>query len=442
MFKEVKTFVLVYDPAERPDRPGTAELPVASRSITVPYRTAAGMATKTFTAYFTRHGPVVRKAGEQWVSTSLMNSPVNALIQSYSRTKARDYAAFVKIMELHTNSSNNPLFADAKGNVAYLHSNYIPKRDTAFDWSRPVDGSNPATDYRGLLAFAESPNVVNPASGFVYNSNNWPWSAAGPDSPRRDAFPKYVENGNSESPRGVHALQLLPGRTDFTMASLTAAGYDSYMPWFAKPLPALLSAWDGTPASDTLKRRLAEQIEVLRAWDYRWGENSIATSLAIYWGNEVQRRMARRPSEMSPAEFGQYASLGRPEQREGRVALAALAAASDRLTADFGSWRTPWGSINRFQRLDDSITSHFDDSKASIPVPFASATWGSLASFGARAYSNTKKWYGTSGNSFIAVVEFGDSVRARAVTASLDGVELLEGLALPADLAALHSPIV
>ncbi|HJT16432.1 MAG TPA: penicillin acylase family protein, partial [Thermoanaerobaculia bacterium] len=97
--------------------------------------------------------------------------------------------------------------------------------------------------------------------------------------------------------------------------------------------------------------------------------------------------------------------------------LQSLAAASERLERDFGSWKTAWGDINRFQRYNDDIESHFDDSKPSIPVPFTYSRWGSLASFSARPYPNTKKWYGTSGNSFVAVVEFGPRIHARAVTA-------------------------
>ena len=98
--------------------------------------------------------------------------------------------------------------------------------------------------------------------------------------------------------------------------------------------------------------------------------------------------------------------------------LGALDAAVGRLTRDFGTWRTPWGEINRFQRLTGAIVQRFDDAGPSIPVPFTSARWGSLASFGARTYPGTKRMYGTSGNSFVAVVEFGrDSVRAKAVTA-------------------------
>ena len=383
-------------------RHGARALPVATRTITVPFKTDTGMARKTFTAFYTAHGPVVRREGDRWVSVSLMQSPVNALIQSYARTKARDLPAFMKIMELHTNSSNNTIFADASGNIAYFHSNYIPRRDTSFDWTAPVDGSNPATDYHGVLAIDETPNAVNPASGWVYNSNNWPWSAAGPDSPRRAAFPRYVETGTEETPRGLHALRLLTGANDWTMSSLTAAAFDSYLPAFERMLPSLLRAYDGLPAGDSLRPPLAEPIAALRAWDYRWGGASVPTSLAVFWGRQLLRRGGR---------------VDHAEAMSADALLGALVAATDTLAADFGTWRTPWGDINRFQRLDDQIVSHFDDGQPSIAVPFTASQWGSLAAFAARPYPNTKQWYGTAGNSFVAVVEFGDSVRARAVTA-------------------------
>ena len=393
-------------------RHGGKDVPMTARTITVPYRADSGMARRTFTAYYTRHGPIVRKQGERWVSISLMQNPVQALIQSYTRTKAKDYAEFRRIMELHTNSSNNTVFADAEGNIAYFHSNYIPRRDTAFDWTRPVDGSNPATDYHGVLSIDETPNAINPPVGWLYNSNNWPWSAAGPDSPRRAAFPVYVERGTEETPRGYHALRVLPERENWTMASLTAAAFDSYLPAFAQMIPALLKAYDDAPASDSLKTKLAAPVTVLRDWDFRWGINSIATALAVYWGTGVERAVFReaRGAGMAPER---YVAQRAPAD----LLLRALAGAVDRLNTDFGTWQTPWGDINRFQRTNDDIEPSFDDRKPSIPVPFTSSQWGSLASFGARPYPNTKKWYGTSGNSFVAVVEFGDSLRARAVTA-------------------------
>jgi len=387
-------------------------LPMTSTSVTVPYHTSAGMAQKVFTAYYTRHGPVIRKDGDRWVSISLMQVPIKALEQSYLRTKATSYKAYLKTMQLHANSSNNTMYADADGHIAYFHANFIPRRDTSFDWTKPVDGSNPATDWGPVLSVDQSPHLLDPKSGWLYNSNNWPWSAAGPYSPKRSDFPRYVEMGTEETPRGHHALRLLTGAKNVTMSSLTAMAFDSYLPAFAQMIPPLLKAYDQLPASDTLRTALAEQIAVLRPWDYRWGASSVPTSLAVFWGENVLRRVAHeaRAAGASPMDFVANGASA-------TELLRSLAEASARLTHDFGSWKTPWGNINRFQRLDDAIASHFDDAQPSDPVPFTSSRWGSLASFGARPYPNTKKWYGTSGNSFVAVVEFADSVRARAVTA-------------------------
>jgi acyl-homoserine-lactone acylase len=371
---------------------GSEERPVAAAEIAVPYHTASGMAEKKFTVYRTHHGPIVRELDGKWVAIRLMHEPVKALTQSYTRTKARDYRAYRQTMELKANSSNNTIFADADGDIAYFHGNFIPRRDTRFDWTKPVDGSNPATEWQGLLSVDETPHLLNPKSGWLYNSNNWPWSAAGPSSPKKEDYPPYVETGG-ESARGLHAIRVLENRKDFTLDSLIRAAFDSYLTWFEKPIPALIRAWDATPASNPLKAKTAEQIAMLRKWDLRWAVNSIPTSLAVFWGEEVRRRGAEDP-------------------------LQSLAAASDKLTADFGTWKTPWGDINRFQRLNGDIAPRFDDAGPSIPVGFTSAQWGSLASFGARAYPGTKKWYGASGNSFVAVVEFGKTVRAKAVTAA------------------------
>ena len=393
-------------------RYGTEERPVSISTITVPYKTASGLARKTFTIYRTVHGPIIREANGKWVSIRLMQEPLKALIQSYTRTKARDYKAFRQTMELHTNSSNNTIYADADGTIAYFHGNFIPKRDARFDWTKPVDGGDPATEWHGLLSIDETPLLLNPESGWLYNCNNWPWSAAGPSSPKKQDFPSYVETGTSESPRGLHAIRVLKDRKDFTLDSLVEAAYDSYLPAFEPLIPALVKAWDATPEADPLKARLSAQIELLRAWDLRWSASSIPTSLAVFWAEEAGRRVAadaRRAGMSADAYISSQATSGQ--------LLEALSAVSDKLASDFGSWRTPWGDINRFQRLTGDIVQPFNDAGPSIPVAFTSARWGSLASFGARPYRGSKKIYGTSGNSFVAAVEFGDRVRARAVSA-------------------------
>jgi acyl-homoserine-lactone acylase len=392
-------------------RYGKEQRPVEMKTITVPYKTGAGMAERKFIVFRTHHGPIVRETDGKWVSIRLMQEPVKALTQSYTRTKAKDYKSFRQTMELHTNSSNNTIFADADGDIAYFHGNFIPRRDTSFDWTKPVDGSSPATEWHELLSIDDTPHLLNPKSGWLYNSNNWPWSAAGPSSPKKEDFPVYVETGG-ESARGLHAIRVLQDKKDFTVDSLIAAAYDSYLTWFEKPIPCLVKGWDDAPAGSPLKAKMAEQIGLLRAWDFRWGVTSVPTSLAVFWGQDVQKRVGDDAKKAGMYVSDYLCTKARPEQL-----LQSMLDASGKLSADFGSWKTPWGDINRFQRLTGDIVQPFNDAGPSIPVGFTSAVWGSLASFGARPYPTTKKWYGTSGNSFVAVVEFGEKVRAKAVTA-------------------------
>ncbi|KPJ85435.1 MAG: penicillin amidase [Gemmatimonas sp. SG8_17] len=392
-------------------RYGDEERPLTVQRIAVPYRTDAGMAEREFTVYRTHHGPIVRETDGKWVSVRLMEDPLDALTQSYTRTKAQNLEEYRETMELHTNSSNNTVFADAEGNIAYFHANFIPRRDTRFDWRRPVDGSDPATEWDGVLSIDESPNVFNPANGWIQNTNNWPYSAAGPHSPVQAEYPAYVENGG-ENARGIHAIRVLENKRAVTLNSLIDAAFDSYLTGFEDLIPALLAAYDRTPAQDPLKDELAEPIALLRDWDLRWSVESVPTALAVFWGDEIMRQVRgdARDAGMSVSDY----VAGREASQQ---LLEALAAVTDKFAEDFGNWRTTWGEVNRFRRLTGDIVQPFSDDGPSIPVGFTSSRWGSLASFGARSYNGSKRIYGTSGNSFVAVVEFGDSVRAKAVTA-------------------------
>ncbi|CAN5770962.1 penicillin acylase family protein [soil metagenome] len=391
---------------------GDEERPLRARDVTIRYRAENGeLASRTFTTYRTHRGPVVRAADDRWVSVALMEEPMRALVQSYNRTRAANLAEYLEVMETHTNSSNNTLFADAEGNIAYLHSNFVPIRDPSLDYGEPVDGSDPATDWQGIHTLAESPNAINPGSGFAFCTNNWPYSAAGADSPNRADFPSYMDTG-SENPRGIHALRVLDGRGNFTLESLRDAAYSPDLPAFDVMVPPLVAGWETLPEGDANRSRTAEAIELLGAWDRRWSVTSVPTTLAVFWGTEILSRTqaAARGAGMDIYEY--VATRTTPAER-----IDALVAAMDRLEADFGDWRTPWGEINRFQRLSGDINLRFDDDAPSLPVGFTSARWGSLASFGAAPRNGTSRWYGTSGNSFVAVVEFGERVRALAVTA-------------------------
>lgn len=393
-------------------RYGAALRPVGEKTVALRYRTAqGGTATRTFTTYFTHHGPIVAAANGKWLALALMNRPVAALEQSFLRTKAHDFASYMTVAALQANSSNNTLFADRKGEIAFLVPQFVPRRDNRFDYSAPVDGADPRTDWQGPTPLAALPHVVNPPDGWLFNTNDWPWSAAGPDSPKAREFPRYLDRVG-ENPRGIHATLLLSARRKLTPEGLEALAFDPYLPAFARLIPLLVKAYDSTPQSDPLKARLKDQIALLRSWDFRWSDHSLATSLAVGWGDALWGATVRAARA---AHINSYDYMA--DHTGARDKLAALAVASDRLVADFGTWRVAWGSLNRYQRVGDDIDAqNFRDDQPSIPVPFVSSRWGSLASFGAKRYPGTKRYYGTDGNSFVAIVDFGPKIRAMAVS--------------------------
>lgn len=391
---------------------GSGSRTVTAKTIRLPYKTASGMSEKVVTAYFTHHGPVIREQDGKWVAVKMMNNPLDAIQQSYGRTKAKTFDEFKQVMTLRTNSSNNTVYADADGNIAYFHGNFIPKRDTSIDFRRPVNGSDPRTEWQGLHTLDEMILIKNPSNGWLYNSNNFPFTAAGPNSPKISEWPVYMSEQREDNARGVHAVRVLQNRKDFTLDGLIGAAYDSYLPAMEQIVPPVVAAYDALPATDPLKAKLAVQVRTLRGWDYRFGVASVAMTLGNAYGEDITAASAIAARQAGVPVLDYIATKATPTSL-----LAALAKASDRLTADFGSWQMPWGDVNRFQRVSGDIGAGFDDSKPSLPVAFASANWGSLAAYGQTGVRTTKKYYGNRGNSFVAAVEFGPKVRAKSVLA-------------------------
>jgi acyl-homoserine lactone acylase PvdQ len=387
-------------------RYGEETRPVEVSEVRLKYRNGDGMGERAFAVYHTHHGPVTHAIDGKWTVTKINWDPVNALIQSYTRTKLDNYDEFRDMMNIRTNSSNNTVFADAEGNIGYFHGNFIPKRDARFDFSKPVDGSDPATDWQGLHTVDEAITILNPPNGWIQNANSTPFTAAAEFSPKREDYAPYMAPDH-ENFRGVHAVRVLADVDDLTLDGLIELAHDPYLPGFEALIGGLLEAWEQAGERDA---GLAEPIEVLGNWDLATGKDSVAMALAHFYGMNYLAR-ATFPEGMS--EMERITMLGTttpPEQR-----LEVLAETVAMLVNDFGDWRTPWGEINRFQRLSGAIELDYDDAKPSLAVGMANSRWGALADFGAERREGTKRLYGDNGNSFVAVVEFGDRVRAKSI---------------------------
>jgi acyl-homoserine-lactone acylase len=395
-------------------RYGAALRKLETSRITIPFKQGTRSGYRKFTVYRSHHGPIIRaengrRNATRWIAIKLFQDPVPALAQSYLRTKTTDYASFRKTQDMRTDTSNNTVYADADGTIAYFHGNFIPKRDPKFDYTHPVDGSNPATEWQGPHAIEDTITLLNPGNGWIQNTNNWPFSAAGAASPKPERYPPYMWI-KGENPRGIHAVEVLQNIHDVTLDSLIAAGYDSHLTAFDVLLPPLFNDYDQLAADDPRRDSLKEPILSLRNWDRRASADSVPTALAIFWGQELRERKGPEARDADEPVYDYLVRHLTPSER-----IEGLAAAVAKLQRDFGRWGTPWGDINRYQRITHDIVQPFDDAKPSLPVGFAPSNWGALASFDAKYPRKTKKIYGSVGNSFVAAVEFGPTIHAKAI---------------------------
>ncbi len=389
------------------------QLPVTEKIISIKYKEADNISSKIFTAFFTHHGPILTKRNGQYLSLKHNNRDTKGFIQSWLRTKAKSFAEFKRTMDMGANPSNNTVYADAEGNIAYWHGNFLPKRDPKYNWEEPVDGAIAATEWQGFHTVAESVHLYNPENGWLQNCNSSPFTVAGKYSPKKEDYANYLAP-DGENFRGINAVRVLNEGKNYDIEKVIAAGYDTRLSAFEVLVPALIKAYETQILnSDTVYANLKEAITIFKNWDYRSGENSVATTLAVMWGEKLLRKIySVSNSDDQVEKTKQFANTA----SAGELVMPLLEVIKE-LETNFGHWQMPWGEINRFQRISNDLNNKFDDGKPSFPVGFVSSTWGMLPSYSSRTFAGTKKRYGVNGNSFIAAVEFGKKVKAKSLLA-------------------------
>jgi acyl-homoserine lactone acylase PvdQ len=382
--------------------------PVTERKLVINIKKGDKLEQKTITGYYTHHGPVVGSRDGKWLALKANNRSYNALLESWQITKANNLAEYKKAMDLVSNATNATVYADDKGNTIFWYGNYIPKRDPKYDWSLPVDGSTPATEWQGVHHLNEIVTTINPATGWIQNCNSTPYTDAGASSPDKSKYPAYMAP-DGENYRAVTAINILKNANNLTLDGLIAKGYDHYLAAFDDLLPALFKAYDEAP--DSLRYSISGAVTILKQWDRRTAANSVASSLAIEWGTAMLKLLPS-PKTDQESTFITRRIKTLADKTPGKQQLELLNAVMINLQSRFGTWEVLWGDMNRYQRPADGIT--FDDKLPSIPVGLTGSGFGQLPSFQSRTV-NTLKRYGYSGNSFVAAVEFGPRIKAKSI---------------------------
>lgn len=385
-------------------------LPLKAKNLILRFNREGKRDSVTIKAYYTHHGPVLGSREGSWLSLKERNRSLDALMQSWLRTKANSFKEFSEVMALRANNSNNTVYADREKNIAYWHGNFVPVRDTGFNWALPVDGTTKRTEWKGIHKAEEIISLRNPASGWIQNCNSTPFTAAGESSPKRAAYAEYM-GPDGENGRAVNAVRLLSKAEKLTPAGLISIGYNTKLSAFDIILPPLLEALKSS--SNSLSREQNEAYQYLLNWDLHSNTSSVATTIAIEWASRLMAKIPRAQTDREATNMIRSYTLAAALDKT--VMLELFRESLEQLKKTYGDWKIAWGDINRFQRNPYSTNTGFSDTAWSIPSPLAPGAWGCLPSFNTRS-TGTKKKYGVSGNSFVAVVDFGERLKAYTIT--------------------------
>ena len=360
----------------------------------------AGVGVETRSVRFrkTHHGPVLGLRAQEGLAVRAASAAGGDMLERWAMAKSKNLVEFQAALAQRALTGSNTIYADRAGNIYYLHGNAIPKRSTKFDWTKPVDGSDPETEWQGLHELRDLPQVLNPASGFVQNCNSTPFlTTEGAVNPAAADFPAYMAP-EPDTPRSQRSREILRGASRFTFGEWAKAALDTRIGIAAARIPELVAAYRKLQQSDAARaEKIAELVAALEHWDQSGRNDSIPATLFV--GMETRANVLRGANPNHPL-----------------AQITALEQTKAALEHSFGKWQVAWGEINRLQRVHTSGTLEpFNDEKPSVPVPGAPTFTGTIFTFGVRAAPGAKRSYGTAGDTYVAVVEFARKPVARSL---------------------------
>jgi len=358
-------------------------------------RTSTGLERRRYRFLRTHRGPVVTAGGGQRMSVRIARFDEGGSLQQwYAMNRARSLDEFRAALAGAAFPISNTTYADAAGNIFYLHGNAVPRRDARFDWTRPVDGADSTSDWRGWHTIDELPHLLNPPSGWLQNTNSTPFRATA-EGANLDAtgYPSYMAR-EGDNARARVSRHILAADSQWNFDTWSAAAFDTYVLEAEAAIPAIVDEWERLGAwQPDLAARLDSAVDELRSWDRISTTGSVAMTLFVLW----TQRYAERESDSTA--FPRTHALGR---------------ALDDLERDWQTTRVAWGDMNRLQRIHTSGNEPFDADRPSLPVAGAPGTLGIVFNFGTRPGPAGRR-FGVRGHTWVSVVEFGPQVRAASV---------------------------
>jgi acyl-homoserine-lactone acylase len=352
--------------------------------------------TQDLALSYAKHGPVVgEKNGKAYAIrvAGLENALLSA--QYHNMAKARNWKAFESALKMQQNPMFNVVYADQAGNILYLFNGNVPKRadgDWQF-WHGTVDGTSSKHIWSQYHPYADLPRVFNPASGFVQNANDAPWTSTYPPVLKPESFPAYMSPRETMALRPQHAVNMIKDDASITYEELVAYKMNTGMEAADRFLDDLLAAVQQHP-EPTADKAAA----VLKTWDKATNADSRGAVLFARW-------FAMQNASMAATPFDPARPVATPNGlKDPQAAVAQLVKAATEVEKQYGAMDVAWGDVNRFKV-----------GQYEFPANGGSGQYGIFRTMYFQRNAADNKNYAFFGDSYVAITEFGPKVRAQVL---------------------------
>lgn len=377
-------------------------LPFETRSASFKVRQADGtLRTETLEIRSSVHGPVFARADGKTVALRVagLDRP-GGLRQYWDMGKSKSFAEYQAVMKRLQVPSFNIVYGDKEGHVQYLYNGVLPKHaDGNRDyWGGLVPGDTSATLWKDTHAYEDLPKVIDPASGFVQNSNDPPWVSTWPQAIQAKDYPAYMANNGPMSLRAQQSAHLMADPPKITFEDFTARKLTVHVLMTDRVLDELLAA-----AAASRDTEVLEAAAVLKAWDRTVNADARGALLFETWA-----RKFAGPTFSSDANYRVRWDAAKPIDtpvglKDPAQAVAMLKAAAAEAKTAYGAIDRPFGEVSRF-------------ALGKVDVP-GNGGFGNTGVFHVMTWSPLKDGKRTPvhGETWVSMVEFSTPLKARGL---------------------------
>jgi acyl-homoserine-lactone acylase len=289
-------------------------------------------------AYWSIYGPtVVTEKGTFAIRTAAMMD-IRALEQWHKMNKAKSFNDFKKALKMEAVPQYNIVYADKFDTIYYLSNGRLPVRTSGFNWKGTLPGNTTKTLWYDIHPLEDLPQVLNPKSGYVYNTNHSPFLATAEgeniNAVEYDSLMGYETLNNN---RSLRVQELLNGKDKISYEYFKKIKYDLQLP--AK-LAFPVNVDTLFLLSEKQHPKIADVITLLKNWDRKGTVESKGATVFGVLFYYIAEKYKKDPK---------FTLMTEP------MCIEAFYYAKDYLLKNFGKTQVPFGQYQRLERGEKTM---------------------------------------------------------------------------------------